>query len=83
VVTAWLGNTLEVARKHYLQVTDEHFRLATEPATGAAQCAAESSGKRSYQEQQIPVIPEEYRTLLHCTSIQMGDEGLEPPTSSV
>jgi len=28
VVTAWLGNTPEIARKHYLQVTDEHFRLA-------------------------------------------------------
>ena len=29
VVTAWLGNTPEVARRHYLQVTDEHFRQAT------------------------------------------------------
>lgn len=28
VVTAWLGNTPEIARKHYLQVTDEHFRQA-------------------------------------------------------
>ena len=27
VVCAWLGNTTTVANKHYLQVTEEHFRL--------------------------------------------------------
>ena len=32
VVTAWLGNTPEIARKHYLQVTDEHFRQASAPS---------------------------------------------------
>jgi hypothetical protein len=31
VVTAWLGNTTEVAQKHYLQTTDEHFQRALEP----------------------------------------------------
>jgi integrase len=29
VVCAWIGNTEAVARKHYLQTTDEHFRKAT------------------------------------------------------
>ena len=33
VVTAWLGNTPEIARKHYLQVTDEHFRQAATAST--------------------------------------------------
>ncbi len=28
VVCAWLGNSVQVARKHYLQVTDEHFARA-------------------------------------------------------
>ncbi len=32
VVTAWLGNTPEIARKHYLQVTDEHFRQGSAPS---------------------------------------------------
>ena len=32
VVTAWLGNTPDIARKHYLQVTDEHHKRALEPA---------------------------------------------------
>ena len=29
VVTAWLGNSPDVARKHYLQTTEEHFDRAT------------------------------------------------------
>ncbi len=35
VVAAWLGNTPEIARKHYLQTTDEHFQraLASTPRT--------------------------------------------------
>jgi len=31
VVCAWIGNSRAVARKHYLQVTDEHFKQATRP----------------------------------------------------
>ncbi|MEW4564882.1 phage integrase SAM-like domain-containing protein [Bremerella sp. JC770] len=27
VVCSWIGNSVAVARKHYLRVTDEHFRL--------------------------------------------------------
>jgi hypothetical protein len=29
VVCAWMGNSQLVAAKHYLQITDEHFRMAT------------------------------------------------------
>jgi integrase len=35
VVCAWIGNSESVARKHYLQVTDEHFRA------GAAKSAVD------------------------------------------
>jgi len=30
VVCAWLGNSEQIARKHYLQVTDEHFEKAAQ-----------------------------------------------------
>jgi hypothetical protein len=30
VVCAWIGNSEKVARKHYLQVTDEHFAKAVQ-----------------------------------------------------
>src|SRR5262249_52646074 len=44
VVTAWIGNTERVASKHYLQVTDEHFALATRStAQNTAQYGAEPS----------------------------------------
>ena len=32
VVCAWLGNSESIARKHYLQVTDEHFEKAAQKA---------------------------------------------------
>ncbi len=37
VVCKWLGNTEAVAKAHYLQVTDEHFRLAIGDSEQAAQ----------------------------------------------
>jgi integrase len=39
VVCAWIGNTQRIATKHYLQVTDEHYRQATE---GGQESGAES-----------------------------------------
>lgn len=45
VVCAWLGNTEDVAKAHYLQVTDGHFARALgdaeQPAAGAARSAAQ------------------------------------------
>ena len=41
VVTAWLGNTPDIAMKHYLQVTDDHFSRAVEEAEKAAQNPAQ------------------------------------------
>jgi integrase len=37
VVTAWLGNTPEIARKHYLQVTEQHFAKALEAVQNPVQ----------------------------------------------
>ena len=37
VVCEWIGNTAAVAAKHYLQVTEEHYRQAQESPTSAAQ----------------------------------------------
>ena len=45
VVCAWLGNSPDVAKKHYLQVTDDHFaKAAATPATPAAEPASASIG---------------------------------------
>lgn len=41
VVCAWIGNSTAVARKHYLQVTEEHFERAAMDGAQAAQKAAQ------------------------------------------
>ena len=41
VASAWIGNSVAVAPKHYLQVTEDHFAQA---AQNAAQKAHESAG---------------------------------------
>ena len=52
VVTKWLGNSIQVAAAHYLQVTDEHFeRAAGENALqNALQQASETGGKTRHAE---------------------------------
>jgi integrase len=41
VVCRWIGNSEAVARKHYLQTTDEHFAKAVSPMFGGATGGAE------------------------------------------
>ncbi len=55
VVCAWLGNSKQVARDHYLQVTDEHFVAAAEllrrdpkPTQNPTQQAAAGSGTEQH-----------------------------------
>jgi integrase len=47
VVCAWLGNSALIAQKHYLQVTEDDFRRATE--TGGANSDALSAQKAAQQ----------------------------------
>jgi integrase len=47
VVVAWMGNSVPVAKKHYLQVTDDHFAKALgSNAAQALQPASEPAGQR-------------------------------------
>jgi integrase len=80
VICAWIGNSKPVAAKHYLQVTDEHFRKAAQnPAQSArdrdesdrlgSDDIAKSSGKSKGDN----------RGQL-CASGKIAEEGLEPPT---
>ena len=62
VVAAWLGNSIEIARKHYLQVTDEHFDRAVSselnsPAK-AAQKAAHYPAQNAAQQAHAPACTE-------------------------
>jgi integrase len=91
VVTKWLGNSPAVANKHYLQVTDEHYKKAVQnPVQFPVQQSA-ASGSKGPKENIAPVEnPNDCGPLLiaatSCESNylqQVGDTGLGPVTLRV
>jgi integrase len=84
VVCRWLGNSLAVAGKHYLQVTDEHFDLAAGKTTrqttrSGAECGElEQTG--ADDETQKARETDDGRDF---SGFEMGGTGLEPVTSTV
>ena len=84
VVCQWIGNSQAVAAKHYLQVTDEHFLQASKEAVQNPVQQAHGNPCNPWQENSAtPGIPIDFQGLYECTSVQVGDKGLEPPTSTV
>jgi integrase len=58
VVTEWLGNSPEIARKHYLQVTEEHYRMGAEKGgLNRGQTEAETQGKSRKDSQEEKTQP--------------------------
>lgn len=80
VVVAWLGNTQQVAMKHYLQVTDEHFEQAVNPEQKSAQNTAQYDAVRGSKEQkerqgentQTQVFTGSYDTVRNSTNVTDG-----------
>jgi len=57
VVCAWIGNSQAVAAKHYLQVTDEHYRSALHNRVQQMHATARKAKKPAYPEKaQTPVL---------------------------
>jgi integrase len=89
VVTAWLGNSERVAEKHYLQVLDSHFEKATSADCmhSCMQNGVERAGIGLHTPQAgNEKAPENQGLTASYVSIpnsKMGDEGFEPPTSTV
>ncbi|WP_390416241.1 tyrosine-type recombinase/integrase [Planctopirus limnophila] len=97
VVTKWLGNSEQIAKQHYLQMTDEHFERATFPE------AVQKVVQKAVQSEAIRTLPElagdcpgKEKTPQNegfcgvlmladeaCEMALMGGEGLEPPTFTV
>ncbi len=71
VVTAWLGNSKKVAEDHYLQVTPDHIRKATQIPTHGA--TAEGC-KRLQAETETTVSPANAKD----TVVQVPPRGVEP-----
>lgn len=78
VVTAWLGNSEPVARKHYLQVTDAHFAKATQNPTQTGTEIERNPTKRPLRPSEFPADS------VHFTSVNnktLAEAGLEPARS--
>ena len=84
VVCSWMGNSPRVAKKHYLQVTDEHFEKA---AHNAAQYPAVNGSKppqnEKSKEQESACLPSKPAFCGVGQVAGMGGTGLEPVTSCV
>ena len=73
VVCAWIGNSADVARRHYLQVTDADFEKATSNPTSHMHA---DDGMRQQMEKKTAVPP----AITDCTAFQVPSTGIEPVT---
>lgn len=87
VVCEWLGNSLAVAREHYLQVTEQHYEQAAQnPAHRTAQNEARTGLDRKEQDRTKPAgmleikpsSPILFDPVSTCSTVQMTLPGLEP-----
>jgi len=88
VACAWIGNSRPVAVRHYLQITEDHYRQATEQPTEPAesalrnpvQCAHVSDGTAKEAPSENPIFPEGYIPLPAAIIPPIAAVGLEPTT---
>ena len=71
VVCEWIGNSEEVARKHYLQVTEEHFQKATSHPTSQMHA---DGGPGEHAEKETAVSPADAKD----TAVSVPPRGVEP-----
>ncbi len=86
VVTRWLGNSPDVANRHYLQTTEEHYRIASgdtpeKRVRNQVRQMQESSGIDGNEEMKIVENPNKTAILSSAEGVPMGVTGLEPVTS--
>ena len=85
MVDTWIGHNEEVAKKNYLQVTEDHYLQFTSKAKQKAK--QQVAAPRRTESQTKTTTPENTRELLHaatpCDSVheaKVGATGLEPVT---
>lgn len=72
VACAWIGNSVAIARKHYLRVTDEHFRLGAVSST-----ATPAKPEATNQAQAIDVDPELMTQVMTSITDIVGQDATE------
>ena len=90
VVCRWIGNSEDVAREHYLQVTPEHFqRAVTGGVMPQVMLSGDESGSMESQRQISPIAEDGRNSVGRkekrphaktCDRRELVGGGLEPPT---
>jgi len=87
IVCTWIGNSQQVARKHYLQITEKHYEKAAGMVTSEAaqEAALHGTAKPRIEPNSViePPLFDEKRGYAIDRERKMGDTGLEPVTSRV
>lgn len=84
VVCAWIGNSEDVAKLHYLQVTDAHFQKAVQnPVQTMHEHARQNSPIVNSPKPHNPLGQGMPRLGEHWQCTLVGPEGLEPPTNKL
>ncbi len=85
VVCSWLGNSEKVARRHYLQVHDQHFAkaVAKKALQNPVQQTTEMPGSAPHYAARDSENPRKRRTSSSFSHKQVVREGLEPPTKGL
>jgi len=88
VVCSWIGHSSAVARKHYLQVTEAHFRAASalHPALQQARPQGHTELQAKGQDAPEPAYSQPVEPTAACCTNQdvsmVGATGLEPTAKS-
>ncbi len=87
VVCAWIGNSVAVATKHYLQVTDDHFAKAVQNPVQQGTADKRSDAHAPKPTSDEPAVSSVVRygtTPCKCKGlVGMGATGLEPVTPAM
>jgi len=87
VATAWIGNSVAVANKHYLQVTEDHFSEAVQNPVQQVHVDPRSDPQDARDEESKTALapPARKQAALRAGEgpHQVGATGLEPVTSSM
>jgi len=83
-VCKWIGNTVAIAARHYVQVTDADFQKAASGAVrNPVQSMRETPGKPLKRDKKNPENTRVFDNPLRCTDVHVETIGLEPTTPAL
>ena len=82
-VCKWIGNTVAIAARHYIQVTDADFQRASGAVQNPVQQAHETPCKGSQENTSTPEFSEEYQGVRECTNDHVEAAGIEPASRDI